>query len=290
MSNHDNFNLSDRAHLEQMSTAELEELLRASVHPDSQMDESTILLILEVLEARDPAMQPQEVAAAWERFEREVIDSPQTAQTEDETDIEIEHKEIPLTKKRRKLSKILGTAAIIVVVLFAAGSLIPTAEGTNIWVAILDWTRETFGFGNGVEEWDEKELPEQLQELADNMEAYGLAGEAMIPRYIPEGYEAVTIVTDDRDNVTVFLCQLQKGNDSIVIQYRLWKENGFAAETQKDMDDPTEYKNETGQLFYIAKNEDLFNATWTKGSIECSVFNVSSQEELIKILDSIRGD
>ena len=81
MSNHDNFNLSDRAHLEQMSTAELEELLRASVHPDSQMDESTILLILEVLEARDPAMQPQEVAAAWERFEREVIDASQTAQT-----------------------------------------------------------------------------------------------------------------------------------------------------------------------------------------------------------------
>ena len=72
MSNHDNFNLSDRAHLEQLSTAELEELLRASVHPDSQMDESTVLLILEVLEARDPAMQPEEVDAAWERFEREV--------------------------------------------------------------------------------------------------------------------------------------------------------------------------------------------------------------------------
>ena len=105
MSNHDNFNLSDRAHLEQLSTAELEELLRASVHPDSQMDESTILLILEVLEARDPAMQPQEVAAAWERFEREVIDAPQTAQTEDETDIEIEHKEIPLTKSTKSFPR-----------------------------------------------------------------------------------------------------------------------------------------------------------------------------------------
>ena len=45
MSNKDNFNPSDRAQLEQMSTAELEALLRSSVHPDSQMDESTILLI-----------------------------------------------------------------------------------------------------------------------------------------------------------------------------------------------------------------------------------------------------
>lgn len=290
MSNHDNFNLSDRAHLEQMSTAELEELLRASVHPDSQMDESTILLILEVLEARDPAMHPQEVAAAWERFEREVIDAPQTAQTEDETDIEIEHKEIPLTKKRRKLSKILGTAAIIVVVLFAAGSLIPTAEGTNFWTAILDWTRETFGFAANGEEWDETEIPEPLNELNNQMLQYRLIFPDTLPHYIPKGYEMVTTVADDRDNVTVFLCQLQKGNDSIVLQYRLWKDNGFAAETQKDMDNPDEYKNRSGQLFYIAQNEDLFNAKWAKGSIECSIFNVSSREELIKILDSIQGD
>ena len=32
-------------------------------------------------------MQPQEVAAAWERFERDVIGAPKTAQTEDEMDI-----------------------------------------------------------------------------------------------------------------------------------------------------------------------------------------------------------
>ena len=290
MSNHDNFNPSDRAHLEQMSTAELEELLRASVQPDSQMDESTILLILEVLEARDPAMQPQEVAAAWERFEREVIDAPQTAQTEDETDIEIEHKEIPLTKKHGKLSKLLGTAAIIVVVLFAAGSLIPTAEGTNIWTAILDWTRETFGFATNGEEWDENEVPEPLAGLHDLMLQHKLSYPDIMPHYIPEGYEKVFSAVDDRDDVTVFMCQLQKGNDTIVLQYRVWKDNDPAAETQKDMDNPEEYKNTDGQLFYIAQNENLFNAAWAKGNIECSIFNVSTRDELIKILDSIKGE
>lgn len=290
MSNHDNFNLSDRVHLEQMSTAELEELLRASVHPDSQMDESTILLILEVLEARDPAMQPQEVAAAWERFEREVIDAPQTAQTEDETNIEVEHKEIPLIKKRRRLSKILGTAAIIVVILFAAGSLIPTAEGTNIWVAILDWTRETFGFAINGEEWDENEVPEQLVELNDQMLEQGFFFSNILPHYIPEGYKLVGTVTDDREDVIVFSCQLQNNNDAIMLQYRVWREKDSVAETQKDLDSPELFMNQNGQLFYIAQNEDLFNATWVKGSIECSIFNVSSREELIKILDSIQGE
>ena len=290
MSNRDNFNLSDRAHLEQMSTAELEELLRASVHPDSQMDESTILLILEVLEARDPAMQPQEVEAAWERFERDVIDAPQTAQTEDETDIEIEHIEIPLTKKRRRLSKILGTAAIIVVVLFAAGSLIPTAEGTNFWTAVLDWTRETFGFSTNVEEWDENEIPEQLTELNDQILQTGYILPDLLPHFIPEGYEMVATMTDDREDVIVFSCQLQKDNNAIMLQYRVWKGNESLAETQKDANDPESYKSQNGQLFYIAQNEGLFNAAWTKGSIECSIFNVSSREELIKMLDSIQGD
>lgn len=290
MSKIDNFNTSDRAQLEQMSTAELEALLRSSVHPDSQMDESTVLLILEVLEARDPAMQPQEVAAAWERFERDVIDAPKAAQTEDETDIEIEHQEIPLTKKRRTLSKILGTAAILVVILFAAGSLIPTAEGTNFWTAVLDWTRETFGFAANGEEWDENEIPEQLVELNDQMLQYGLVFPDIIPHYLPKGYEMVTTVSDDRENVIVFSCQLQKDDDAIMLQYRVWKANDPAAVTQKNMENPEEYENANGELFYIAQNEELFNATWAKGNIECSIFNVSTRDELIKILDSIQGD
>ena len=290
MSNHDNFNLSDRVHLEQMSTAELEELLRDSVHPDSQMDESTILLILEVLEARDPAMQPQEVAAAWERFEREVINAPQTAQTEDETDIEIEHKEIPLVKKHGKLSKILGTAAIIVVVLFAAGSLIPTAEGTNIWVAILDWTRETFGFAANGEEWGENEIPEPLSEIYNELFDRELTGLVSLPRYIPEGYQNKMVTVDEREDVTVFLCQLQRDNDTIVLQYRVWKEKDSSTEVQKNENEPEEYINKAGQVFYIAENASLYNATWKKGNIECAVYNVMSRSELIRILDSIRGE
>jgi len=75
-----------------------------------------------------------------------------------------------------------------------------------------------------------------------------------------------------------------------VIQYRFWKDNDPSAETQKDMDNPEEYRNVNGQLFYIVQNEDLYNAKWSKGTIECSIFNVSSQEELTKILDSIQGD
>ena len=119
---------------------------------------------------------------------------------------------------------------------------------------------------------------------------YKLFIPGILPHYIPEGYEMVTTVADDRDDVTVLFCQLQRGDDTIVLQYRVWKGNESLAETQKDENDPEQYKNPNGQLFYIAQNEKLLNATWAKGTIECSIFNVSSREELIRILDSIQGD
>jgi len=273
-----------------MSTAELEELLRASAHPESQMDDATVLLILEVLEARDPAMQPQEVTAAWERFERDVLAASESAQTEDETNIELEHDKLPQSKKRKTLSKILGTAAILVVILFAAGSLIPSAQGTNFWTVILDWTRETFGFAADGEEQDDGEIPEQLKELADDMISYKITGDAMIPHYIPEGYEAVATTVDERDDVIVLVCHLQKGEESIVLQYRVWKDNDPSSEVQKNEEYPEEFSNQSSQIFYIASNEDLYNVKWIKGSVEGSILNVSTREELIKILDSIQGD
>ena len=154
----------------------------------------------------------------------------------------------------------------------------------------LDWTRETFGFADDVKEWDEKEIPEQLAELNNQMLQQGFSISRMLPHYIPEGYEPVFAKADDREDVTVFFCQLQRDDDTIVLQYRFWKGSESLAETQKDANAPESYKNQNGQLFYIAQNEELFNAKWSKGAIECSIFNVSSREELVKILDSIQGD
>ena len=96
---------------------------------------------------------------------------------------------------------------------------------------------------------------------------------------------------DSRDDVIVFFCHLiNNADDSIMLQYRFWKEKDSSAESQRNTDYFEEYISSNGQIYYIAENEGLFNAKWLKGNIECSIFNVSSREELIQILDSIRGE
>ena len=75
-----------------------------------------------------------------------------------------------------------------------------------------------------------------------------------------------------------------------MLQYRFWKENDSSAESQKNLGYAEDYISSNGQVYYLAENEGLYNATWTKGNIECAILNVSSREELIRILDSIRGE
>lgn len=295
MSKYDKFNPTDRAVLEQMSTNELNDILDASLDPDARISADTILLVLEVLEARAEDTQTPELDAAWEVIKNENL--PQAGETsenktEHEMDKKNEHTVEPLPKKRRSFAKVAGIAAAVLIVIYAAGSFIPTAQGSNFWTSFIEWTKETFGFSNNVEEWDESDIPEQLNELNDRLSEYELGDPTLLPRYIPENYQAVTTLVDDRENVTVFFCQLQNDNgNSIMLQYRFWKDV-LTADTQKDdaLEEPENYHNPSGQEFYIAQNEGLYNAKWTKGNIECSIFNVSSREELISILDSIRGE
>lgn len=292
MSKFDNFNPTDLAELEQMSTEELNDILDASIEPDARISTDTIMLVLEVLEARAEDTQMPEMDAAWEAIRNENL--PQAGQAasknKHEMDNKNEHTVEPLRPKRRSFTKVAGIAAAVLIVIFAAGTLIPIVRGTNLWTAFVEWTKETFGFGDNVTERDESEIPDQLEEFNQNLLEYELAGAAPIPQYIPDGYQSVLNTVDDREDVTVFFCHLQNDDDSIMLQYRFWKEPDSSAESQRDPDYEEEYVGANGQTYYLAENEGLYNATWTKGNIECAILNVSSREELIMVLDSIRGE
>lgn len=293
MSNNDNFNPTDRAELEQMSTEELNDILDASMDPGARISTDTVLFVLEVLEARAEDTQTPELDAAWETIKNEHL--PQVgkmaSKKEHEMDNKNEHTIEPLRPKRKSIAKVAGIAAAVLIAIFAAGNIIPSAQGTNFWTAFIEWTKETFGFDRNGEEWDESEIPEQLAELNNSILIdYEIVEPGLLPHYIPDGYQPVMNVVDDRDDVTVFYCHLQKEDESIMLQYRFWKERDSSAESQRDAEYAEEFIGANGQKYYIAENEGLFNATWIKGNIECAILNVSSREELITILDSIRGE
>jgi hypothetical protein len=292
VSNKDKFNAVDYTALEKMSTQELKDLLRKTFDQPALSDEDSnmILAITEVLDIRDNNgdLIDVDVDAAWQKFQKEylpLVDEDASSAT-NELDVLNEHVSETKTKKSRwTFKRIAGIAAALAIVIFAAGSLIPTANGSNLWSAFVEWTKETFGFNKDFQ-GEHIEYPEQLEKLSDLLREHGLSSMEILPKYIPAGYEEETTLVDERENATVFLCQLSKGNNSIVLQYRLLNDNYDSIEYQKNESAPEKY--EVNSLtHYILSNMDVFTASWSKGSVECSIQNVPSHDELIKMINSI---
>ena len=282
MSRFDNFNTSDRAALEQMPTEDLREILRQSTQAESETDENTILIVLEILEKREATETPKEVASAWERFEQKHL-----APTEPERFEEIH---TPKPKKHKSFAKIAGIAAAVALAIFAAGTLITPVEGTNLWTVIANWTKETLGIGTDGEEWSEVGIPEQFIELSEKMNEYKLDVPYLLPTYIPKGYRTTETIVDERDDAVVFICQMENGSNEVAFQFSLLKKDDGTSQVQKNEDDPEIYLGPDGTPVYIIQNMDVYNAIWTKGDVEIMILNIPSKEEMIKIIDSIRGD
>jgi len=289
VSHYDNFNPIDHAALEQMTLDELYEIIDASYEPGVRISTDTVLEVLKEIENREGKIPSPTLDAAWETIKKEHLRPvEQGAEAEHETDIENVQSIDSKTKKPKKiLPRIVGIAAALAIVLFAAGSLIPQANGSNLWSAFIEWTKEAFGYMKSGEEI-RGEIPEQLQELAALIRDHGVPASELLPTYIPEGYEAVNTRCDERENATVFTCMLQNGTDSIMLQYRCLEDIDAFTEYQKNDDEVETYiPKGTKDVFYIVGNLNLFTATWADGSMECSIQNVPSHEELMKMIDSI---
>lgn len=289
MSSFDNFNTTDRAELERLSMDDLNAILDASYEPDTRISMDTLLLVLDVIEKRVGKTPSPSLDAAWENIKKEHLRHVERgAEAEHETDIENVQSIEPKTRKQKKiLPRIVGIAAAVAIILFAAGCLIPQANGSNLWSAFIEWTRETFGYSTeNVKQ--ETTIPPQLQELSDLIRDHGVPASELLPTYIPEGYETADTRCDERETATVFSCMLENGEDSIMLQYRLLKNGEATTEYQKNDDIIEEYSPKDKEIvFYVVGNMDLFVATWSRGNMECSIQNAPSHEELIKMINSI---
>ena len=292
MSNKDKFNAVDYTALEKMSTQELKDLLRKTFDQPALSDEDSnmILAITEVLDIRENNgdLIDVDVDAAWEIFQKEYLPlvDEDASSADNELDVLNEHVSETKTKKSRwTFKRIAGIAAALAIVIFAAGSLIPTADGSNVWSAFVEWTKETFGF-NKDSQGEHELYPEQLKELERLLWEHGLSPLELLPKYIPEGYEVETTICDERESATVLICQLLKENHSIVLQYRLSMNSENSAEFQKN-DAPIEEFRVSDDIYYIAENLDTYTATWPDGNVVCSIQNVPSHDELVKMIRSI---
>ena len=292
MSNKDKFNAVDYTALEKMSTQELKDLLRKTFDQPALSDEDSnmILAITEVLDIRENNgdLIDVDVDAAWEKFQKEYLPlvDEDASSAANELDVLNEHVSETKTKKSRwTFKRIAGIAAALAIVIFAAGSLIPTADGSNVWSAFVAWTKETFGFNKDFQ-GEHEGYPEELIPLDSLLREHGFSSMELLPKYIPEGYTEDTPVCDEREGLTVFHCQLKKNTSLIILQYRMVDDPSAIAEYQKTDSSPEEYE-VSNLTHYIINNLDVYTASWTNGTMECSIQNVPSHDELIKMINSI---
>ena len=266
-----------------LSPSELDDILREELDKDMP-DRETVLAILGELEAHDPtnvANRPngfiEDYAAVVNN--RECINDPPAR-----------------SQNKQKAKKWIGTmvaAAVLAIVLLVT---VPQTVGAqNIFEIIGRWTADLFKLSNSDEDEREEHNQEEytfktenegLQQLYNAVTEHGVT-EAVIPTWIPEGYELQEIKFFDKAKVPKIYANFAKGEKYIQITLEI---HSTEATNKYPKDDVNMTIHESaGVFYYIVPNEDNWKTIWTIGNVECVINTNDTKDALYEILNSIQG-
>lgn len=274
MSENQNRGNIDFVKYDSMATEELEEILRldAEMPEGQESDTDKILYIMEVLteRKRNNSHTGNTALEAYESFKQNYMP---------ETDSNI----IPMKTKRRGsrwLRSLTATAAVLAILL--VGTVTAKAFGFNIWKAVVQWTQETFHFGDGGDSDPNNNL--QFATFQEALE-YGKITTPLAPTWIPDGYELSDItveITPLRKIYTAIYANEEKTLSIIVRDYL----DGDPVFLEQSEDLVEEYK-ALGITYYLFENNKQVQAIWIVDSYECNISGNITIEELKTMINSI---
>ena len=275
MSENQNRGNIDFGKYDSMATEELEEILRLDAEkPEGQeSDTDKILYIMEVLaeRKRNNGHTGKTALEAYESFKQNYMP---------ETDNDI----IPMKSKSRPPRWVRGlTATAAVLAILIVGSVTAKAFGFNIWKAVVQWTQETFHFGD----WGKSDPNSNLQ-FASLQEAleYGKITTPLAPTWLPDGYELSDItveITPLKKTYTAIYANVKK---NLVITVRDYLDGDpFFVEQSDGL---VEEYDVSGTIYYLFSNQGQNRAVWLYESYECDISGEVTIDELKKMIDSIQ--
>lgn len=273
------------AKYEAMSTEELQALLRedASKPEGEEVDEGVLFCVMEVLakrrQARNEGKSPEE---ALESFVKNYMPEDEDAPgTERESTV---RRFKP--NARRWMSGLVAAAAMIVLVF--GMSLTANAFGIDLWDIVVKWTQETFYFDNPgqTSEAGEPEVEDStpypgLQTMLEqhNVEA------AIVPSWIPEGYEEVDVKTFETPKQRQFVSLYQNGAEEMKIWIADYLDGSPVQIEQSDT--VLEVYVSGGIEYFIFSDINQIRVAWIRDSFECCITGPLSIEEMKIMIDSI---
>lgn len=299
MSRSEHQNDENRVTLEEMTTAELEELLRQDFNaPEGGAgDMAKLYRAAEVLAGREP--DPGSADRAWERFQENYLPFGQarSALYEDggapSSDAAPGRRRSPFLRWRKRG---LLAAAVLVLLLLSV-SVTAAAEGQDFWRHLARWTDDDVRLAPEQilhTDQDDIHIPEEEKEYADMWEALADCGLArpVVPQWLPEGFEQIELaaITGFPDEL-LYQAAYRRNEEALVffVAVHLPREEGLQDSTgtfQKDEGDPEPYE-AGGVTHMLFTNAGRASAVWVNGPAECAISGDITMDELRQVIDSI---
>lgn len=288
------------AYLDQLSTKELQEILRADVDSPGRGDDEAIFYILEVMEKREqehPSGSFPDLDACWQEFQT-IYHTPegegQSLYPAEDPD-EAPAGAAPAGKPRRRVLRRWVLAAALLALLIASLA-IPVAGYDNLLEMIGHWTSEQFTFMTADRE-DESGLITDSEDSAETdvgaelrqvLQEYGIT-ENVVPTWMPDGFELMgdVFVQEYADfGKTEFFASYSNGDSSCAISITLFDNPVQSYTYEKISGSPDPYV--VGNVeHYIIQNTDSIMAAWYIQNLECSITAEFSKSDMERVINSI---
>ncbi len=285
------------AYLDQLSTQELEELLRADLSSAEDGQDDAVFHIVEVMlkrEMDEPAGAVPDTDAAWKEF-KQYYDIPEGSGLSlypcGDADAIPSSAAGADPRPRARRRRILWRSSLIVAAAMAAllcGMVAAQASGVDVFGTLDRWTNDTFRFISRytVGEPDDGMSPEYRDIVRSTLAGWG--AEDLFPTWSPEGFEASEpqIMSDNSSkNICV---SYNSGDESFyfvqIIHYS--SPIDINGTFEKDATSVEEYMSNS-KLFYILSNIDTLTAAWSDGEFVVMIGGNLMLDDLKAIIDSI---
>ena len=278
------------AYLEQLSTEQLEDILRADLASEDQENDEAVFHILEVLEKREkenPSGRLPDVDQSWQEFQKyyNIPEGEGESLYPIRNNQEKRSASVP-TKTRRvfRPRKILVVAAVLI--LMFGGMLTAQAAGVDVFGAIGRWTEEKFHFEitpaseDGTTDYTFREASRKR----------GLP-QSLIPTWYPKGFESSEPIDDSvEDYVDSVYCEYinkEENRSYLAMVSRYFDSEAIAAAVYEKDDTEVEIYESKGRTFYIMSNLDSMTATWSDGILSIDIIGQLEVNQIKRIIDSI---
>jgi hypothetical protein len=264
-----------------MTTEELEEILRldAEMINGQESDTEILLYVMEVLTQRKKqAGQTGNTAQeAYETFTQHYL--PEIMNTDNTDPVPVKRSK-PVNRTLHWARAMAATAAVLIILI--AGSVTAKAFGVDIWKAVIQWTQETFHFG----EWGNSNPDNNLQfeTLQEALEESNISI-SLVPTWIPDGYKLVRIIVQRNPVQKTYRAQYMSGENELIITVREYLEDKplYVEQSEGILE---EYEVD-GVTYYLLENNEQLQAVWIVDSFECSITGSVTIEEIKRMIDSI---